>query len=35
LRARTGDAAFEQAWTRGRSLGGADAVAYALEETRT
>jgi predicted ATPase len=32
LRARTSDAAFERAWARGRSLGGADAVAYALEE---
>jgi len=34
LRARVGDAAFEQAWTRGRSLGSGDAVAYALEETQ-
>ena len=34
LRARMGDAAFEQAWTQGRSLGGSRAVAYALEETR-
>jgi predicted ATPase len=34
LRARMGDAAFEQAWTRGRSLGGGEAVAYALEETQ-
>ena len=30
LRARMGDAAFEQAWTRGRSLGGSRAVEYAL-----
>ena len=35
LRARVGEAAFEQAWTRGRSLSGRRAVAYALEETRT
>jgi predicted ATPase len=35
LRARVGDAAFEQAWTRGRSLDDRRAVAYALEETRT
>jgi predicted ATPase len=34
LRARMGDAVFERAWTRGRSLGGGDAVAYALEETQ-
>jgi predicted ATPase len=34
LRVRVGDAAFEQAWTRGRSLGSGDAVAYALEETQ-
>jgi predicted ATPase len=33
LRARLPDAAFEQAWARGRSLEGGDAVAYALEET--
>jgi predicted ATPase len=33
LRARMGDAAFEQAWTRGRRLGSSRVVAYALEET--
>jgi hypothetical protein len=27
-----GDAAFEQAWTRGQSLGGGRAVEYALAE---
>jgi hypothetical protein len=27
-----GDAAFEQAWTRGQSLGGSRAVEYALAE---
>jgi predicted ATPase len=32
LRARMGDAAFEQAWTRGQSLGGSRAVEYALAE---
>jgi predicted ATPase len=32
LRSRMGDAAFEQAWTRGQSLGGSRAVEYALEE---
>src|SRR5690348_7863080 len=30
LRSRMGDAAFEQAWARGRSLGGSRAVEYAL-----
>jgi hypothetical protein len=35
LRARMGDAAFEQAWTRGRSLGGPEAAAYALGQTQT
>ena len=30
LRSRMGDAAFEQAWTRGQSLGGSRAVEYAL-----
>jgi tetratricopeptide (TPR) repeat protein len=33
LRSRMGDAAFEQAWTRGQSLGGSRAVEYALAET--
>ena len=33
LRSRMGDAAFEQAWTRGRSLGGSRAVEYVLQET--
>ena len=32
LRSRMGDAAFEQAWTRGQSLGGSRAVKYALAE---
>ena len=32
LRSRMGDAAFEHAWTRGRSLGGSRAVDYALHE---
>jgi len=32
LRSRVGDAAFEQAWTRGQSLGGSDAVEYALAD---
>jgi hypothetical protein len=32
LRSRTGDAAFERAWARGRSFAGAQAVSYALEE---
>ena len=32
LRSRMGDAAFEQAWTRGRSLGGSRAIEYALQE---
>ena len=32
LRSRMGDAAFEQAWTRGQSLGGSRAVEYALVE---
>jgi predicted ATPase len=32
LRSRLGDAAFEQAWTRGQSLGGSRAVEYALAE---
>ena len=32
LRSRMGDAAFEQAWTRGQSLGGSDAVEYVLQE---
>ncbi len=31
LRSRMGDAAFEQAWTRGRSLEGSRAVEYALQ----
>ena len=34
LRSRMGDAAFEQAWTRGRSLGGSRAAEYALAEAR-
>ena len=32
LHSRMGDAAFEQAWTRGRSLGGSRAVEYVLQE---
>jgi len=32
LRNRMGNAAFEQAWTQGRSLAGSRAVEYALEE---
>ncbi len=32
LRSRMGNAAFEQAWTRGQSLGGSRAVEYALAE---
>ena len=32
LRSRMGDAAFEQAWARGQSLGGSRVVEYALEE---
>ena len=32
LHSRMGDAAFEQAWTRGQSLGGSHAVEYALAE---
>ena len=32
LRSRMGDAAFEQAWTRGQSLGGSHGVEYALAE---
>ena len=32
LRSRMGDAAFEEAWTRGQSLGGSRAVEYALAE---
>jgi tetratricopeptide (TPR) repeat protein len=32
LRSRMGDAAFEQAWTRGQSLGGSRAAEYALAE---
>ena len=32
LRSRAGDAAFEQAWARGRSLASARAVQYALEQ---
>jgi hypothetical protein len=32
LRSRAGDAAFEQAWTRGCSLAGDGAVQYALEQ---
>jgi hypothetical protein len=32
LRSRIGDAAFEQAWTRGQSLRGSRAVEYALAE---
>ena len=34
LRARTGDAAFEQAWAWGQSLGGHRAVEYALQQAR-
>jgi tetratricopeptide (TPR) repeat protein len=34
LRARAGDAAFEQAWTQGRSLSGGRAVEYALQQAR-
>jgi hypothetical protein len=30
LRSRMGGAAFEQAWTQGRSMGGSRAVEYAL-----
>jgi predicted ATPase len=33
LRSRMGDAAFDQAWTRGQALGGSRAVEYALTET--
>ena len=32
LRSRMGHAAFEQAWTQGRSLGGSRAIAYALQD---
>jgi hypothetical protein len=32
LRSRMGNAAFEQAWTRGQSLGGSRAIEYALQE---
>ncbi len=32
LRSRMGDAAFEQAWTRGQSLGGSRAIEYALQD---
>jgi len=32
LRSRMGDAAFEQAWARGQSLGGSGAIEYALAE---
>jgi predicted ATPase len=32
LHSRMGDAAFEQAWTRGQSLGGSRAIEYALAE---
>ncbi|MFZ0167690.1 MAG: hypothetical protein WAL12_29240, partial [Trebonia sp.] len=32
LRSRMGDAAFEQAWAQGQSLGGSRAVEYALAE---
>ena len=32
LRSRAGDAAFEHAWAQGRSLAGARAVQYALEQ---
>jgi len=32
LHSRMGDAAFEQAWTRGRSLGGSRAIEYALQD---
>ena len=35
LRARMGDAAFERAWTAGRSLGDSRAVAYLLQEAPT
>ena len=35
LRARMGDAAFEQAWAQGWSLDGSRAVEYALAETPT
>jgi len=31
---RTGDAAFDQAWARDRSLDGTDALRYALGEAR-
>ncbi len=31
LHSRMGDAAFEQAWTRGQSLGGSRAIEYALQ----
>ena len=32
LRSRMGDAAFDQAWTRGQSLGGSRAIEYALQD---
>jgi hypothetical protein len=32
LHSRMGDAAFEQAWTRGRSLGASRAIEYALQD---
>ena len=32
LHSRMGDAAFEQAWTRGQSLGGSRAIEYALQD---
>jgi predicted ATPase len=32
LNSRMGDAAFEQAWTQGRSLGSSRAIAYALQD---
>ena len=32
LHSRMGDAAFEQAWTWGRSLGGSRAIEYALQD---
>ncbi len=32
LRSRMGDAAFERAWTRGRSLRGSGAIEYALQD---
>ncbi len=32
LHSRMGDAAFEQAWTQGRSLGGSRAIEYALQD---